>query len=479
MGIFDKVISNISGRDYNVNDQLATSYGPKQVTETYKEVSKTLRKKTKESVTLNDQILEKYNKKNKEDVQNNLMKKYLKLSRDDLNQQEIAKKELEKHQIEDEVDKTLEGTDKVTREQVKKDLLEDEQIDTGKKDKKQELQARIYKATYTRMYNDYTNSVLKIKDSQFDKMEIAISEAQAIEMIAMEKNLENIELKYNKATGKDFSKDKNIREKREEFKQKFEYNQRGINSITENIGDKINRLYAIREEKHRQYMKALMDKNISSQEIAYYKREYQEANLELMQKVPSLQEYTKDLEVQEKNEQMAKEAKVENKSAVNNKIDNRHFDDTKNVSEKVTDSKMVEHLDKVQEKEEKRDERNFETISKIQKDELEKGNLDVAKEIGDLQSTKRIYDENIEKTPNQPTPSQAQKEVERNQEISDDSFFSTLRSGVNDMNDIKQEDIERVEKIAKEEIGKKAYNEQKQQLNEQYQRERRKKTSNN
>ena len=227
MGVFDRFISNISGRDYNINDQLAAVYSPKQTTQAYKEIARSLRPRIKETVTINDQILQKYDKVNKDDIQNELMKKYLKLSRDDLNQQEIARKELEKQQIDSEVDKTLEGTDQKTKEQIKKDLLEEEKDgkkELSEKDKKKELQARIYKAAYTRMYKDYTGTVLNIKDAQFAAMGIAVSSKAAIEMLAYEKNLEKLELMYHRTTGKEFSQDKDIKQKRQDFKSKFAYN---------------------------------------------------------------------------------------------------------------------------------------------------------------------------------------------------------------------------------------------------------------
>lgn len=482
MGVFDKFISNISGRDYNVNDQLAAIYGPKQTTRAYMDVARSLKGNIKETATINDQILQKYDKVNKDDIQNELMKKYLKLSRDDLNQQEIARKELEKQQIDAEVDKTLEGTDQKNKEQIKKDLIEekDDKKEVSEKDKKKELQARIYKAAYTRMYKDYTGTVLNIKDAQFAAMGIAVSSKAAVEMLAYEKNLEKLELMYHRTTGKEFSQDKDIKQKRQDFKSKFEYNQKGINATTDERSKEINRLYAIREEKHRKYIDALTDKSKTPQEIAMYKKEYQDANLDLIAKVPSLQEYTKDLDIQAKNEKLAKEAGLENKTAINNRIDNRNLDDTKNRSEKVTESKMADLIEDVQKTEDRRDEMNFEYSKNIQKSELEKGNYDAAKEIGDTQTSRRVYDENIEKTPNQSTIAETKKDVEKQQDRNDDMFFDSLRAGVNDMDDINEDDIERVERIAKEEIMKKAHQEQiKQQTDEQYQRERRKKTSNN
>ena len=161
------------------------------------------------------------------------------------------------------------------------------------------------------MYTDYSSKVLKIKDAQYESMEIALGTKDAIEILAMEKNLEKIDLLYHNHTGKNISDVKQIKEKKQDFKSKFDYNQRGIENNTDNRTALINRLYSIREEKYLMYIKALKDPNKSPQEKALFKQDYEKANLDLIQNIPSLSEYTKDLQIQGKNEKLAKEANLE------------------------------------------------------------------------------------------------------------------------------------------------------------------------
>jgi len=156
------------------------------------------------------------------------------------------------------------------------------------KDKKKELQTKIYEATYNRMYRDYASKVMNIKNNQFEDMAIAIGTREAIEIIAMEKNLEKIDLLYHNHTGKEIENVDKIKTEKEEFKSKFDYNQKGIEHDTQKRSLKINELYAKREEEYKKYIKVLKDPAKSPQEKALYKRDYEKANLNLLQNIPSL-----------------------------------------------------------------------------------------------------------------------------------------------------------------------------------------------
>ena len=205
-GIKDRIGFN---KDFDINESLAAYYGDKNIKESYLEITKITKKKFKETYDISDELLEKYAKINNDDIQNSLMKKYLKLSMDDLNKEAIEKEQLQKNMIEEEVDSSLEGVDKNTKDQVKKDL-EQEQKEKGNdeinlNDKKKEFQAKIYQAAYKRMYSDYSSKVMRIKDAQYESMAVAIGTKEAVEIIAMEKNLEKIDLLYHNHTGKDIS----------------------------------------------------------------------------------------------------------------------------------------------------------------------------------------------------------------------------------------------------------------------------------
>lgn len=481
MGVFDRFSGYKDGfglnKDFNINDTLASYYGSKRnVKEIYREINSVTKKKFKETLDINDQILQKYARKNKDDVQAELMKKYLKLSQDDLNKEAIEKDQIEKKVMEDEVDETLDGVDKKTKEQVKKDLEQEQKEDKQKgkvpdnKDKKKELQSRIYEATYNRMYKDYAQKVMNIKNSQYDDMAIAIGTKEAIEIIAMEKNLEKIDLLYHNHTNKNINEVKKIKDNKQEFKSKFDYNQKGIENNTNDRARKINQLYAIREEQYIKYIKALKDQTKTLQEKALFKREYEKANLNLIQNIPSLNEYTEGLEIQGDNERLAKEAKVEEESAINNSFNNKS-----QKVEKVTDSKMADMVYDVKQTEKQRDINSFEISRNQQKDALEKGNYGAAKGIVDAQRDKRIYDENIEKTPDQSTVLETKKEVKKEEIQSDSNFLASLRK-VNNIEEKTPEELESMindrDQDIEDKIKENAYKEQIEQETE-YERYRR------
>lgn len=475
-GIKDRIGFN---KDFDINESLAAYYGDKNIKESYLEITKITKKKFKETYDISDELLEKYAKINNDDIQNSLMKKYLKLSMDDLNKEAIEKEQLQKNMIEEEVDSSLEGVDKNTKDQVKKDL-EQEQKEKGNdeinlNDKKKEFQAKIYQAAYKRMYSDYSSKVMKIKDAQYESMAVAIGTKEAVEIIAMEKNLEKIDLLYHNHTGKDISNLDSIKEQKQEFKAKFDYNQKGIEHNTDERTIRINQLYALREERYRKYIKALKDPTKSPQEKAMFKMDYEEANLDLIQSIPSLSEYSKDLQIQGKNEKLVEDAHLEKNSAVNNRFDNKD-----GRVEKVTESKMADNIYDVEQEQKERDARTFEESQIHQRDSLKKGDYRAAKEIGDAQRDKRIYDENIEQMPEQASVTETKREVREEEQKSDANFFASLRQ-VNNIEDKSPEELEKIVEDRNEDIEDKikenAYKEQIEQETE-YQRYRKNKRPN-
>ena len=135
---------------------------------------------------------------------------------------------------------------------------------------------------------------------------------------------------------------------------------------------------------------------------------------------------------------------------------------------------MAHNIYNIKDSQEKREIKNFEMSRIHQKDLLEKNDIASAKQIGDAQRDKRVYDENIEKVPNQSTYSQTKKDVEEKQEVGDSDFFSSLRK-VNNIEDRSSEElksiIDDVDKDAQDKIKENAYKEQIKQETE-YQRYR-------
>ena len=401
---------------------IVSKYGEKATYSAYKSVEKIKKSRFKETENINDLLLDFYNKKNQENIQVELFEKYYKMSKENINSMF-----LEEQQVDKQVDETLKGEDKKTKDQVKKQIKE-ENKDEKTKNKKDDLETRIYKTMYKNMYKDYADKVLQYKDNQFDDMDVALKDKQAFETLALEKNLEKVELMYYNKTGKNFSSDKKITEQRKDFKNKFEYNQRGIENTTDDRMQRINMLYKIREEKYREYINALTDKTKSPQEKYLYKKEYEKANYDLIQNVPSLQEYLNELQSQEKNEDLARKKGLENKSAVNSRFDEKSFKNS-GKSEKVTESSTAEFIDKSTIEQQQREVKNLEYVNNIQESELDKGNTFTAHAIQNAQETKNIANKNINESP-QKDVSDLKEEVQKNEQYNNRDFINDLRSEV-------------------------------------------------
>lgn len=401
---------------------IVSKYGEKATYSAYKSVEKIKKSRFKETENINDLLLDFYNKKNQENIQVELFEKYYKMSKENINSMF-----LEEQQVDKQVDETLKGEDKKTKDQVKKQIKE-ENKDEKSKNKKDDLESRIYKTMYKNMYKDYADKVLQYKDNQFDDMDVALKDKQAFETLALEKNLEKVELMYYNKTGKNFSSDKKITEQRKDFKNKFEYNQRGIENTTDDRMQRINMLYKIREEKYREYINALTDKTKSPQEKYLYKKEYEKANYDLIQNVPSLQEYLNELQSQEKNEDLARKKGLENKSAVNSRFDEKSFKNS-GKSEKVTESSTAEFIDKSTIEQQQREVKNLEYVNNIQESELDKGNTFTAHAIQNAQETKNIANKNINESP-QKKASDLKEEVQKNEQYNNRDFIKDLRSEV-------------------------------------------------
>ena len=401
---------------------IVSKYGEKATYSAYKSVEKIKKSRFKETENINDILLDFYNKKNQENIQVELFEKYYKMSKENINSMF-----LEEQQVDKQVDETLKGEDKKTKDQVKKQIKE-ENKDEKTKNKKDDLETRIYKTMYKNMYRDYADKVLQYKDNQFDDMDVALKDKQAFETLALEKNLEKVELMYYNKTGKNFSSDKKITEQRKDFKNKFEYNQRGIENTTDDRMQRINMLYKIREEKYREYIDALTDKTKSPQEKYLYKEEYEKANYDLIQNVPSLQEYLNELQSQEKNEDLARKKGLENKSAVNSRFDEKSFKNS-GKSEKVTESSTAEFIDKSTIEQQQREVKNLEYVNNIQESELDKGNTFTAHAIQNAQETKNIANKNINESP-QKDVSDLKEEVQKNEQYNNRDFINDLRSEV-------------------------------------------------
>ena len=421
MGLFDRFF----GKDEKINDEVEKIFGKKATSESFKEVSDALKINAKQEADIGDKILSLYDKKSQGNIQKEILDKYLKDSREVLNSKLIKKEEIKAELSE------MDGIDDKTKEDVAEKLSEKTDDSDKSMDPKSKLKSEIYKTLYEEMYKGYTKNVLDMKNAQFYAGNIALGGKCAVEMIAFEKNLENIEMSYHRVTGKNFSNVKEITKKRDEFNQKFQYTQKGINN---EVGAKVyilKEMYQKREARYREYIKALTDPSKTNLEKEVYKKDYEKANISLLNNMPSLKEYTIELDEQGEHEKLANETGVGNKSAiVNNEFDRNSFKAKSGDVEKVSESQTVEDLETTIIEKQEAQEKNIEYASLHSKDQREKGNYEVSKDINDAQTSARVMEENIDQTSPKADHEEAKKEVREEEKQYDNTFFSNLKAGV-------------------------------------------------
>ena len=241
-------------KDFNANDTLMKYYGEEATINSILEIKKMSSKRFAETIDVSDQLLDKYKEKNDKDIQNELLKKYLKLSQDDLNKELL----LEDEKITDEIDDTLkdQNLSEEEKKKIKEETLEEKR--KGKlegKDKEKELKTKLYEKAYNHLYKDYAYKVEKIKNAQFDSRSLALGTEEAMEIIAMEKGLEKVDLLYHNHTGRDISQIETIKAEKDSFERKMTYNENGIQNIANNNALK---LY----EKYKESMELVIAKSV-------------------------------------------------------------------------------------------------------------------------------------------------------------------------------------------------------------------------
>lgn len=470
MGIFERFTGflkrNEFNKDFNVNDKLMKYYGEGNTIDSYLEINKLTKNKFKETLDFSDQILEKYKEKNNDDIQNELMKKYLKLSQDDINKQMI----LEEEQVGQEVDESLKNQNlsEEEKKKIKEETLEEkrkEKVPSTEKDKKKALQTRIYEATYNVMYKDYAYKVGKIKDAQFDSRELALGTKEAVEIIAMEKNLEKIDLLYHNHTGKEITKVARIKTEKDSFERKMNYNENGIQNIANNNSRRLLTLYKERAEKYKVYIDGLKNPNVKPAEKAMLKRQYEDANLKLIESVPSLQEFSKDLKEQGDIEKMAGK-EIGGRSIT---MSGRSMDENE-IS--VSDSKTADNIHDIINEKTIIDDKSYEHSKIQQEDAIRQGNYQEAKEIGDAQRNEQIYNEGIDDNQRADAANKIKHEQEKEDIDSDRNFARSLRK-VNNLEDKSPDELQKIVEDRQEDAQDKIRENAERQKEEQeaYQRE--------
>ena len=455
-------------KDFNANDTLMKYYGEEATINSILEIKKMSSKRFAETIDVSDQLLDKYKEKNDKDIQNELLKKYLKLSQDDLNKELL----LEDEKITDEIDDTLkdQNLSEEEKKKIKEETLEEKR--KGKlegKDKEKELKTKLYEKAYNHLYKDYAYKVEKIKNAQFDSRSLALGTEEAMEIIAMEKGLEKVDLLYHNHTGRDISQIETIKAEKDSFERKMTYNENGIQNIANNNALKLYEKYKESMEKYKIYINGLKNPNVKPAEKAMLKKQYEESKLELIQSVPSLQEYSKELKTQDEIEKMATK-EIGGQSIT---MSGKSMDENER---KISDTITADNIHDVIDEKISMDQRGFEHSRQQQENAIREGDYQAAKEIGDAQREERIYNEGIDNNENGNVSAKTQRRQEREQEIDDRDFARSLTK-INNIENKSPEELQKIvedrEEDEKEKIREVAQEQKAEQ--EEYQREFKKK----
>ena len=468
MGLFSKIKNAIS-KDYDPNDKMANFYGFDLKLDTYNELEKTTKLRFKETEDINDTLLDRYKDKEHEDIQQELMKKYLKQSQYEINGQLKAEEEQIKAEVAEiaEEQNLTDEQRKELEEKTMQERMEGKFLDG--KDRKSAIKTLVLETAYGIAYADYAKNAMIMKHAQYEARDLAMGTKETMQIIAMEKNIEKLDLLYHNHTGKNITEKPDIQKKVEKFRDDFNDEEKSIQDVATKQTRSLDSLYKERALKHEKYIQALKNPALSDYEKATYKREYEEVNLKFLQSNPSLQEYTQDLGIEEKNKELVEEADLKGPSAAT-----KYMHENEEVEKDLPNDE--DEIHRVQEDKLQRDEKSFEMSQVEQKDAMEKGDITAAKRISDVQRQSNIYEENIDKVPEQATRTEVKEEQQKEQEISDIGFFNSLRH-VRNPEEKSQEELESIlderEEDAKDKIQENAYEEMKKQ--EDYQREIRRK----
>ncbi len=380
------------------------------------ELIKESRLRLKETESIEDSILDKYKKYSKDDVEKRIMDDHLKSAEVEV-QEELRKKS----EINEEIDKIAEGVDEETKDKMKDEAYKEQEngeLDYDAiNDPKKRKEALVCKAAYTAMYAKYTNMVMTYKNKQFENQEIVMDTKRAVEFMGYEKCLDKLEAMHYNRTGKDFSKDKQIQKSREEFKNKFEYTQKGAEVEANRRIDRINLLYKEKEKAHRKYLEALYG-NESPQEVAAKKQLYIEATNNLVTNVPSLQEYVQDMKMQQKNEDLARGRKLDNDSIVKNRLDVNSKNEVLSRDQTATEEKVFD---------------SFEKNEAMERQTLEKGyrsadTLEQKEEVAADSIRETVIDENLsQRDHKKDSVSDVKEEVRTDMDNDRSDFLNGLR----------------------------------------------------
>lgn len=373
------------------------------------------------------------------DIQKELNKHFVTGAMENLQEREKERK-LKKLDLPDDVD-----------EKIKKEALEElEKSGEAIELSEEELQSEVYKSIYERVFQDYSDLMMKLKDQQIKEGSLTIGDKEGTELIIYERYLTGIEMANYRAGGEQFSNDPRIVELRKEFKKEFDAKQESVDEVTRASIDNLKQLYAEKNEIVEKISYLNLNPHLATEEQMVALRErYQKISFQIREQDPSLEEFSRQVAQIEENQKFANEVGVGENSSTDRDRAGMAIDSTRKIS--LDDSKElnqdtfaetkdnIEDIQKLDEQEMKRKEiRKKEFIKRYneakRKNDILTMNVLVSEYRGDIEVERLIEDDTDRSNP----------------EVADDEFEYTNFIGGLDAINSDDEIIDAMDKSADE-----------------------------
>jgi hypothetical protein len=380
---------------------------------------------TAEYEKVNNMLLEYYDKSNKFNFQENL-KGQLKLM---VNEKMLSKMEnvddlevKEEREISEEVD----GVDKKTLEEASKNVEEKEQENKDEKNNAEEfdLRAELMKQIYIEEFKKYANTLYKLKESQIERDELTVGDKEGTELVLHENYLKNIErnyMGYAKLRGLDektLSDNEEIKDMKKDLNEKIG---KAENESKEAINKKIERVKDLTEKRQEiaNKMNEISNEGLEKTNPGKYKelmdeyqKEYRMVTYEIREESPTLEEYTKQIEIEQENIEFADRYAItpDNSDIVAGNV----ITDKKDIYTEDTEGTPENKVKDTVVKEDETIANNIDDYMKEIEVQIGQGRFEKAEEL--LQSTEEI----LEIKDNQEEEASEEKDKDSNEKIDED-----------------------------------------------------------
>lgn len=286
------------------------------------------------------------------DIQKELNKHFVAGAMENLQEREKERK-LKKLDFPDDVD-----------EKVKKEALEElEKNGEVVELSEEELQSEVYKSIYERVFQDYSDLMMKLKDQQIKEDSLTIGDKEGTELIIYERYLTGIEMANYRAGGESFSEDSRIAGLRKEFKKEFDDRQERVDEVTRESIDNLEQLYAEKNEVVEKISYLNLNPQLATQEqMASLRERYQKISFQIREQDPSLEEFSRQVAQIEENQKFANEVGVGENSSTDRDRAGMAIDSTRKIN--LEDSKELNQDTFAETKD------NIEDIQKLDEQEM-------------------------------------------------------------------------------------------------------------